>query len=416
MSIQETLAGKFLVTGASMRHESPSLNIDSTEKEPVAIVCAPNGTGRPRIVAQRTIEEGTYFGPWLLCKTKFETEQGIEQKSLHGNFRYKLAPSGLSPGLQWMSLVHGESHKPQLNETKSPNLVQVEISQGQSPFFKGPLPQAVGCQERKHVFFRATRKVLPGEELILNCVNQLGNDFSANHAFNETAESLSCTGPHQGLPAIPLNKGPILDASSSKAYYRKQHNKAMDPMKAQLCWQSLNRNSAGWTEELQPFNKVHPRVTCPTQAVDLCNQKFGKYLCAVKGQGFAEGAKTTHGDQFNLHSAQNLNETKALFDRQKKESPALLLSAHRSVASTGESPRGQLPPAHKKESFDGSCNPEYPEEELGSQFYGAIHTRLTGLSLTGNVRAPNNGERNDGSVAWVAVVPSDNGLAITRNS
>ncbi|KER19164.1 hypothetical protein T265_15635, partial [Opisthorchis viverrini] len=39
-----------------------------------------------------------------------------------------------------------------------------------------------------------------------------------------------------------------------------------------------------------------------------------------------------------------------------------------------------------------------------------------------NVRKPNNGERNDGSAAWVAVVPSDDGLviliglAITRNS
>ncbi|KAG5446667.1 hypothetical protein CSKR_112976 [Clonorchis sinensis] len=363
MSIQEILSGKFTVTGASMRHES-----QATDNEPVVVVCASNGTGRPRIVAQRTIEEGTYFGPWLLYKTKSEKEQGIEQKasrSLHGNFRYKLAPSGLPPSLQWMSLVHRESHNAQVNENKSPNLVQIEVSQSHNPFFKGPLPvqpQAIGCQEKKHVFFRAIRKVLPGEELILNCVNQLGDDFSTNHACNETAESLSCAGPHtihQGIPAIPLVKAPILDASSSKAYYRKQH-KAMEPMKTQLCWQSLNKNSTSWVEDLQHFNKVHPRVTCPSQltAVDLCNQKFGKYLCAATGQGFVEGrgAKTTHRDQFSLHSAQNSNEAKALFDKQRKESPALLLSAHRSVTSTGESPRGQLPPAHKKESFEGELN------------------------------------------------------------
>ncbi|TGZ55792.1 hypothetical protein CRM22_010307 [Opisthorchis felineus] len=398
-SIQETLSGKFMVTGASMRHESQTFNMDTTDREPVVVVCASNGTGRPRIVAQRTIEEGTYFGPWLLCKTKSETEQGIEQKNLHGNLRYKLAPSGLSPSLQWMSLVHGESHKAQMNETKSPNLVQVEIPQGHSPFFKGPLPlqpQIIGCQERKHVFFRAIRKVLPGEELILNCINQLGDDFSTNHACTDTAESLLCTGSdtiHQGISAIPLVKAPILDASSSKAYYRKQH-KAMQPMKTQLCWQSLNKNSTSWTEELQHFNKVHPRVTCPLQltAVDLCNQKFSNHLCAAKGQGFAEGrgAKTTQGDHFSPHSAQNSNETKALFDRQRKESPALLLSAHRPMASTGESPRGQLPPAHKKESFEGgegySC--EYCGKMFAYQYYRDKHLKYTRCVDQGNRKYP----------------------------
>ncbi|KER28788.1 hypothetical protein T265_13518, partial [Opisthorchis viverrini] len=50
-------------------------------------------------------------------------------------------------------------------------------------------------------------------------------------------------------------------------------------------------------------------------------------------------------------------------------------------------------------------NPEYQKEELGSV----------------NVRTPNNGERNDGSVAWVAVGPADDSLliligrVITRN-